>query len=69
MNIDGETNLKLRKIPANLDSIITGESPEEIQRQLNSTKIDIICEKPNAHIYKFEGRFYFLLIVMIIDFM
>lgn len=55
MNIDGETNLKLRKVPETLHSVVNGTSLEAVQHQLNSIKMDIVCEQPNTHIYKFEG--------------
>lgn len=57
MNIDGETNLKLRKIPSELNSILNGSSPEEIQSTINKQDISIRCEQPNSHIYQFTGKF------------
>ena len=57
MNIDGETNLKLRKIPTELNSILSGSSPEEIQSNINKHDICIRCEQPNSHIYQFTGKY------------
>ena len=55
MNIDGETNLKYRSVPEGFNQVINGDSAEDIQRKLNQTNLQITCEQPRAHIYKFEG--------------
>lgn len=55
MNIDGETNLKLRKTPPGLDKVVNGTTTESIQHQLNNSSMKIQCDLPNAHIYKFNG--------------
>lgn len=56
MNIDGETNLKLRKIPTNFNTIIQGTKPEEVQSSINQQVMSIRCEAPNSHIYRFTGK-------------
>ncbi|OAO16472.1 phospholipid-transporting atpase [Blastocystis sp. ATCC 50177/Nand II] len=56
MNIDGETCLKLRRAPAPLQTALHGDSLEAIQHHLNTTRIAVDYESPNAHVYQFNGR-------------
>ena len=63
MNIDGETNLKYRCVPEGLNQEICGDSAEDIQRKLNQKSLQITCEQPSSHIYKFEGVYVFYFIV------
>ena len=49
-NLDGETNLKLRRVPHFLPDNLTNE------QELEKFRAAIYCEIPNASLYKFEGN-------------
>lgn len=55
-NIDGEANLKLRKVPEVLRESLQSDSQEQIQKNLNTVEIEIDCGNPDAHIYRFDGK-------------
>ena len=55
-NIDGEANLKLRKVPEVLRESLQSDSQEQIQKNLNTAEIEIDCGNPDAHIYRFDGK-------------
>lgn len=48
-NLDGETNLKMRSVPAKFP---TFACPEDLA-SLTGT---IVCEKPNTRLYDFKGK-------------
>lgn len=56
-NIDGEANLKLRKVPVVLKELLQADSRDQIQKNLNSAEISIDCGNPDAHIYRFDGKY------------
>ncbi|XP_006073528.3 phospholipid-transporting ATPase VB isoform X1 [Bubalus bubalis] len=47
-NLDGETNLKQRRV-------VKGFSQQEVQFQPEHFRNTIVCEKPNNHLNKFKG--------------
>lgn len=54
-NLDGETNLKFKEAPKEIYKEILKEG-EKILQNLSGK---IICDRPNAHLYEFNGIFYF----------
>jgi P-type E1-E2 ATPase len=48
-NLDGETNLKIKKVHADMQEAF---HEEEVLLKVDG---EVICEKPNNAIYKFEG--------------
>ena len=49
-NLDGETNLKIKTAQKDLNSVFISEE------HLRKIEGEIICEKPNGAILKFEGN-------------
>ena len=56
-NIDGESDLKVRKVPPQLYSRLQGKTQDEIHRILNSLSLEIFCSRPDCHIYQFDARY------------
>lgn len=54
-NIDGESDLKLRKAPRALEDMLQG-SQREVETKLSQTKLEIFCGQPDSHIYKFDAK-------------
>lgn len=54
-NIDGESDLKLRKAPRVLEESMQGNQ-REVEKQLSQTKLEIFCGQPDSHIYKFDAK-------------
>ena len=54
-NLDGETNLKFKEAPKEIYKDILREG-EKILEDLTGK---IVCDRPNAHLYEFNGIFYF----------
>jgi len=48
-NLDGETNLKIRTVNKHLNQTYRTD------KEINTLKGSVVCEKPNNAIYKFEG--------------
>ena len=48
-NLDGETNLKIKKVQTDMQEAFHEE------KVLLTVEGEVICEKPNNAIYKFEG--------------
>ena len=48
-NLDGETNLKIRTVPANIP-------PAKDESDLSSYRGAIKCDKPNSDLYEFKGK-------------
>jgi phospholipid-transporting ATPase len=48
-NLDGETNLKIKSAQKSLQALFSNEA------SLKDIDGEVICEKPNNAIYKFEG--------------
>ncbi len=49
VNLDGETNLKLKTVPV-------GIPIAHSENDLENLRGVIQCEKPNAHLYEFKGK-------------
>lgn len=54
-NIDGESDLKLRKAPRALEESMKG-SQREVEKKLSQTPLEIFCSQPDSHIYKFDAK-------------
>lgn len=54
-NIDGESDLKLRKAPRALEESMKG-SQREVEKKLSQTPLEIFCGQPDSHIYKFDAK-------------
>lgn len=48
-NLDGETNLKEKKVPKNL-------MPLDTENKLSKFKAIISCDRPNTNLYEFKGK-------------
>ena len=56
-NIDGESDLKVRKAPPQLYSRLQGKTQDEIHQVLNSLSLEIFCGRPDCHLYQFDARY------------
>ena len=56
-NIDGESDLKVRKVPPQLYSRLQGKTQDEIHQVLNSLSLEIFCGRPDCHLYQFDARY------------
>lgn len=54
-NIDGETNLKVRKEAPGLRERIGGNSTEHVLRYMNDNEISLVCPDPNANMHSFDA--------------
>ena len=55
-NIDGEPNLKVRKVPPELLDAFNSDNQNEVHRKIQDSVMTIDCGEPDAHLYKFEGK-------------
>ena len=55
-NIDGEPNLKVRKVPPELLDTFRGDNLNEVHKKMQNSVMTIDYGEPDAHLYKFEGK-------------
>lgn len=54
-NIDGEPNLKVRKVPSELLNLFDKSNQQEVQKAIQDATMEIEYGEPDAHLYKFDG--------------